>query len=161
MHPSFCQLGRDFLCSSCSTESMESSMYVDFDIVSAALGYSLWYFFACFCSTNWAWTGDEFTLKTTMSNLQTSGARSDRVLATKSCDNANLTVQYQYVDTSPRCHRLLQLVMVEITVARQRNPLVAWTLLNVLSFRDTPSNFPAASNTSLVFAISLFSLSTG
>ena len=51
-----------------------------------------------------------------------------RVLSTKSCDIAYVAVQYQYVDTSPRCHKQLQLVVVEYAVAHQINPVVAWAL---------------------------------
>ena len=76
--PAFDRRRESCLCSSSpasssNTESMESSMYVDFRIVSSANGNSSMNFFAWCCNTNWTWKGDEFVPNTTQSNSYTSG----------------------------------------------------------------------------------------
>ena len=160
MYDSFCNQGCEFFvsatpCSSFSTKSMESSIHVD--IVSVALGYSLWYFFACCCSTN--------RIEMEMNSPWRRSCRicwrleggPSRVISTKSCDTAYLIEEYHYVDTSPRCHILLQLIVVEIAEARQINPVVAWAL----QIYCHSVILPQTVITFLAFVVFLSSLSTG
>ena len=148
-------------CFSSGTESMESSMYVDFCIVSAAIGNSLLCFCAWRCNTNCAWNGDEFTPNTTRLNSYISGGwlwlvplHRDRWYGLSSFDKPIR----RYISAMPHTIATGNRRKRSNTSNKSCCSFGPWY---ITSFKDTPSYFAEASKTIRVFVVSLSGLTTG